>query len=188
MASIAGWCCFVGFDYHDCFVQVCILDAAGEVLGNQRVANDMTRILEYVDNTRDGRVIQGAAVETSRDRFVRSFRLRQAIGSLLCGDSEECLQRQTSGRRRVDQSRESHFANDVDRSGSSVSPLSTNLETNERKHEETRETGVGCRGRGGQSLDPETILGDASSRTAVTGWVDFLERKWCCHENEGRYR
>lgn len=64
MASIADWCCFVGFDYHDCFVQVCILDAAGEVLGNQRVANDMVSILEYLDNTRDGRVIRGAAVET----------------------------------------------------------------------------------------------------------------------------
>ena len=64
MASIADWCCFVGFDYHDCFVQVCILDEAGEVLGNQRVANDMSSILEYVDNTRDGRIIRGAAVET----------------------------------------------------------------------------------------------------------------------------
>lgn len=64
MASIADWNCFVGFDYHDCFVQVCILDAAGEVLGNQRVANDLTRILEYVDSIREGRVIRGAAVET----------------------------------------------------------------------------------------------------------------------------
>jgi transposase len=64
MASIADWCCFVGFDYHDCFVQVCVLDAAGEVLGNQRVANDTMSIFEYVDKMRDGRVVRGAAIET----------------------------------------------------------------------------------------------------------------------------
>jgi len=76
MASIADWHCFVGFDYHDCFVQVCILDAAGEVIGNQRIANDMPRILEYVDNTRDGRIIQGAAVETccGASRFAEQLR------------------------------------------------------------------------------------------------------------------
>ncbi len=64
MFSVADWKCFVGFDYHDCFVQVCVLDAAGEVLGNRRLANDVSRILEYVDEVREGRVIAGAAVET----------------------------------------------------------------------------------------------------------------------------
>ncbi len=33
-------------------------------LGNQRVVNSVTAIIEYVDNIRDGRVIKGAAIET----------------------------------------------------------------------------------------------------------------------------
>lgn len=64
MISLADWYCFVGFDYHNCHVQVCVLDAAGDVLGNQRIANDVGKIREYVDNLRDGRIIRGAAVET----------------------------------------------------------------------------------------------------------------------------
>ena len=63
MVSIADWKCFVGFDYHDCFVQVCILDAFGNELGNRRISNDLNSILEYVDNIRDGRIIGGAAAE-----------------------------------------------------------------------------------------------------------------------------
>ena len=64
MRSIADWFCYVGFDYHNSFVQVCILDSAGSILGNQRVVNDVTAILQYVDNVRDGRVVKGAAIET----------------------------------------------------------------------------------------------------------------------------
>lgn len=64
MVSIADWKCFVGFDYHDCFVQVCVLDAFGSELGNHRLPNDLGRIREYVDNIRDGRIIGNAAVET----------------------------------------------------------------------------------------------------------------------------
>lgn len=76
MFSVADWKCFVGFDYHDCFVQVCVLDSAGEVLGNQRLPNDVSRLREYVEDIRDGRVIAGAAVETccGASRFAEQLR------------------------------------------------------------------------------------------------------------------
>ena len=64
MLNLSDWKCFVGFDYHDCFIQVCVLDAAGAVLGNQRVANSLSAVVDYVDNVRDGRPIAGAAVES----------------------------------------------------------------------------------------------------------------------------
>jgi transposase len=64
MFNLADWFCFVGLDYHNCFVQVCVLDATGTILGNQRVLNDTRAIIDYVDNVRDGRVIKGAAIET----------------------------------------------------------------------------------------------------------------------------
>jgi transposase len=63
MVSIAQVSAFVGFDYHDSFVQVCVLDSAGKVLGNRRVANDATAILNFVEDARDGRMIMGAAIE-----------------------------------------------------------------------------------------------------------------------------
>jgi transposase len=64
MISLADWNVFVGLDYHMSFVQVCILDSAGSILGNQRVTNDLSKIVEYVDNVRDGRLLKGAAIET----------------------------------------------------------------------------------------------------------------------------
>jgi transposase len=63
MVSIAQVSAFVGFDYHDSFVQVCVLDSSGKVLGNRRVANDATAILNFVEDARDGRMIMGAAIE-----------------------------------------------------------------------------------------------------------------------------
>ena len=64
MNSLADWVVYVGFDYHASFVQVCVLDSAGTILGNERVANDVRSIEAFVDNVRDGRLIRGAAVET----------------------------------------------------------------------------------------------------------------------------
>jgi len=76
MVSIADWRCFVGFDYHNCFVQVCVLDPSGEVLGNEQIANDLRSIRNYVEDTRDGRLVQEAAVETcgGASRFVEQLR------------------------------------------------------------------------------------------------------------------
>jgi transposase len=64
MQSIADWICFVGLDYHNSFVQVCVLGSNGSILGNQRVVNSTGAIIDYVDRIRDGRVIKGAAIET----------------------------------------------------------------------------------------------------------------------------
>src|SRR5688572_29596937 len=64
MMSITELSAFVGFDYHDSFVQVCVLDGSGRVLGNRRVVNNVTAIFDFVENSRDGRVILGAAIET----------------------------------------------------------------------------------------------------------------------------
>ncbi len=49
MLSITDWFCYVGFDYHNCFVQVCVMDSSGAILGNQRVVNDVRAIIDYVD-------------------------------------------------------------------------------------------------------------------------------------------
>lgn len=64
MSILADSRCFVGLDYHDCFVQVCVMDSAGKVLGNRRVANSLTDVADYVDKVRDERVIMQAAIES----------------------------------------------------------------------------------------------------------------------------
>ncbi len=40
---------FVGLDYHDSVVQVCVLDREGAVLANGRVNNHQGAILDFVD-------------------------------------------------------------------------------------------------------------------------------------------
>jgi transposase len=52
---------FVGLDYHDCFVQVCVLDSTGEVLMNRRVSNAWKAVAEAV--TIHGTVVE-AAIES----------------------------------------------------------------------------------------------------------------------------
>lgn len=52
---------FVGLDYHQDSVQVCVLDWGGKVLGNRTCANDARRVTAYVAT--HGRV-RGAAMES----------------------------------------------------------------------------------------------------------------------------
>jgi transposase len=52
---------FVGLDYHEEFVQVCVLDAQGQQLGNRECANDWQVIVSYVE--RFGTRVQ-AAIES----------------------------------------------------------------------------------------------------------------------------
>ncbi len=52
MINLADWVAYVGFDYHDSFIQVCVLDSAGSILGNERVDNDLRSIEAFVDNVR----------------------------------------------------------------------------------------------------------------------------------------
>jgi transposase len=63
MVSIAYFNVFVGLDYHDCWIQVCVVDDAGNTLGNRRVPNDATCVGEFVDQVSGGRGIGGAAIE-----------------------------------------------------------------------------------------------------------------------------
>lgn len=51
---------YVGLDYHQKFVQVCVLDSEGEVLGNRRCDNHWCRIADYANGF--GRV-RRAAIE-----------------------------------------------------------------------------------------------------------------------------
>lgn len=51
---------FVGMDYHKDTVRVCVLSAAGEVLGNRNCPNDASRVVEYVG--RHG-MVRGVAIE-----------------------------------------------------------------------------------------------------------------------------
>jgi len=52
---------FVGLDYHQDSVQVCVLDSGGKVLGNRTCDNDPRRVAEYVA-THGG--VRGAAMES----------------------------------------------------------------------------------------------------------------------------
>lgn len=64
MHNVADLRAFVGLDYHDSVVQVCVLDREGEVLGNGRVDNQLGAILEFVDQALEGRLVMGAAIES----------------------------------------------------------------------------------------------------------------------------
>jgi len=59
MRNVADLRAFVGLDYHDSGVQVCVLDREGAVLGNGRVDNQLGAILEFVDRALDGRLLWG---------------------------------------------------------------------------------------------------------------------------------
>jgi transposase len=64
MANVADLSAFVGLDYHDSVVQVCVLDRDGCVLGNGQVNNDLGSILDFIDRELDGRRVKGVAIES----------------------------------------------------------------------------------------------------------------------------
>lgn len=64
MHTVSDLQAFVGLDYHDSVIQVCVLDRNGEVLGNRSVLNEVGLILDYVDHALDGRLVMGAAIES----------------------------------------------------------------------------------------------------------------------------
>lgn len=59
MSSLAV---FVGLDYHQSFVQVCVMNSSGEILGNRRCENDTPSIVQYVQGHAAGPV--QAAIES----------------------------------------------------------------------------------------------------------------------------
>ena len=40
---------YVGLDYHNDSIQVCVVNANGDVLGNRRVANDVVAVIGYAE-------------------------------------------------------------------------------------------------------------------------------------------
>lgn len=64
MSILANLRAYVGLDYHDTVVQVCVVDWEGVVLGNRRVENVLGAILEAIDQVLDGRVVMGVAIES----------------------------------------------------------------------------------------------------------------------------
>lgn len=63
MASIAQYEAFIGLDYHNESIQVCVLDPAGKVLGNRSLPNDVDAVVAFVEQVAPGRVIRGGAIE-----------------------------------------------------------------------------------------------------------------------------
>lgn len=63
MSSLACFEAFVGLDYHDSSIQVCVLDAEGKVLGNRSVPNDVAAVAEFVERVTEGRPVRRGALE-----------------------------------------------------------------------------------------------------------------------------
>lgn len=77
MASIASFPAFVGFDYHQASIQVCVLDAHGGVLGNRSLPNDVAAVREYVERVAEGRPITGGGIEACCGSANFAERLRE---------------------------------------------------------------------------------------------------------------
>jgi transposase len=77
MHNVADLQAFVGLDYHDSVVQVCILDHEGTVLGNGRVENQLGAIVDFVDQSVEGRLVTGVAIESCCGAAHLAEQLRQ---------------------------------------------------------------------------------------------------------------
>lgn len=76
MNSIPHWEAFIGLDYHKSSIQVCVLDAQGNVLGNRSVPNDVAALVEFVDHVAEGRVVRRGAIEACYGAANLAERLR----------------------------------------------------------------------------------------------------------------
>jgi transposase len=79
MSSIALQEAFIGLDYHDASIQVCVLDADGKVLGNRSVPNDVSAVMEFVERAAEGRPLLRGALEACCGAANLAERLR-ALG------------------------------------------------------------------------------------------------------------
>jgi transposase len=77
MTNIAHYRAFVGLDYHDSGIQVCVLDADGQILGNRSVDNQVGAVLEFVGQAAEGRFVCGAAIEACCGAANLAERLRE---------------------------------------------------------------------------------------------------------------
>jgi transposase len=79
MANIAQFQAFIGLDYHNASIQVCVLDPAGKVLGNRSLANSVDAVMEFVHQVAEGRTIRAGAIEACCGAANLAERLR-ALG------------------------------------------------------------------------------------------------------------
>lgn len=77
MTNIAPAKAFVGLDYHSTVVQVCVLDAAGNVLGNRSLANNEVAIWMFVKGVANGLKVAGGALEACCGAANLAERLRK---------------------------------------------------------------------------------------------------------------
>lgn len=102
---------FVGLDYHQDSVQVCVLDSQGNQLTNRSVNNNAAVIARVA--TRHGRPTRPIWAMPS----CWPIRHGQTTGSVLWRHSSQCQQRCAAGRRRFEQGRQSGTSQSVDRTG-----------------------------------------------------------------------
>lgn len=77
MHNVVDLRAFVGLDYHDSVVQVCVLDRDGYELGNGRVDNQLGAILDFVDRVSEGRVVTAVGIESCCGAANLAEQLRQ---------------------------------------------------------------------------------------------------------------
>jgi transposase len=63
MSSLVHCEAFIGLDYHDSSIQVCVLNADGKVLGNRSVPNDVMAVREFVEQVAAGCPLRQGALE-----------------------------------------------------------------------------------------------------------------------------
>jgi transposase len=63
MATIARGEVFLGLDYHQSSIQICVLDSDGKVRGNRSVSNELGAVREFVDHVAEGCTVRGGALE-----------------------------------------------------------------------------------------------------------------------------
>jgi transposase len=68
---------YVGLDYHDSVIQVCVLDGEGQILGSRGVENSVGAILEFVGQVTEGLLVWGAAIEACCGAATLAHRLRE---------------------------------------------------------------------------------------------------------------
>lgn len=63
MLNVADLWVYVGLDYHNASIQVCVLDREGLVLGNGSVGNSVGEIYDYIERVAPGRLVKAVGVE-----------------------------------------------------------------------------------------------------------------------------
>src|SRR5262245_45334795 len=63
MATVIDLRAFVGIDYHDEVIQVCILDRSGKCVRSGRLPNHVPTLVEFIEDFLEGRTVAAVAIE-----------------------------------------------------------------------------------------------------------------------------